>query len=70
LIGASGEDHMWGDGAVLSGNASGGADGCFRVQLGGGSDFIYDFRQTDGDLIHVAALNVDDMSDISVFDNG
>jgi hypothetical protein len=79
LISGTGVDVMWGDAQTIdgvpaspsapTGNVTTGAD-TFVFAPGNGSDYIYDFRQSDGDRIDVSAYGFHSMADLTVLGFG
>ena len=76
LISGTGSDHMWGDAQYINevevlspatdtGLVQTGAD-TFVFGPGNGEDFVYDFRQSDGDRIDVSAYGFDDLGDLAI----
>ncbi|MGG7055970.1 hypothetical protein [Nitrosomonas sp. ANs5] len=68
ISGTNATDHMWGDFGDPS-ITQGGAD-TFVFLNNFGNDFIYDFRQSDGDQIIFAVTGVSAFDDLAIEDNG
>jgi Ca2+-binding RTX toxin-like protein len=75
LISGTGSDNMWGDAQTINGVAASptaptgfvttGAD-TFVFKPNSGTDYINDFRQSDGDKIDVSAYGFDDITDMTI----
>jgi serralysin len=79
LVSGAGTDRMWGDAQFIdgvaasptapTGNVITGAD-TFVFRPGNGGDFVYDFRQSDGDRIDVSAFGFNGLADMVIIDTG
>jgi len=79
LISGAGTDHMWGDAVSINdvvasptaptGSVLTGAD-TFVFAPGNGADFVYDFRQGDGDRMDVSAFGFNGLADMVIIDTG
>jgi Ca2+-binding RTX toxin-like protein len=79
LISSNGNDHMWGDAAVINGVAASptaptgsvktGAD-TFVFAPNSGTDTIGDFRQSDGDRIDVSAYGFTSLTNMMITFDG
>ena len=70
LISGTGTDYMWGDGQFIIGpDVKTGTD-IFVFKPNSGTDFIEDFRHSDGDRIDVSAYGYTGFSQLALSENG